>query len=91
MIDTTTDFSAAMADFGTAGTLNGETVIGIFDNGYAEGMDTVAGRRPFFAVPDTAAPAVDSGDTLVLGAASYRVVGVEPDGTGMTRLMLERR
>ena len=77
------------ADFAVAAALNGVSVTGIFDNGYAEPFGEVEGRQPTFLLPTASAPSVAHGQSLVIGAATYKVRGVEPDGTGVTLLKLE--
>ena len=77
------------ADFAVAAALNGVSVTGIFDNGYAEPFGEVEGRQPTFVLPTASASSVAQGQSLVIGAATYKVRGVEPDGTGVTALRLE--
>ena len=76
-------------DFAVTATLAGVSVTGIFDNGYAEPFGEVEGRQPTFLLPTASAPIVAHGQSLVIGAATYKVRGVEPDGTGVTLLKLE--
>lgn len=76
-------------DGGSASTING-----IFDNEFfeavSEGVIAVEGSQPRFICRTIDAPIAGTGDTLVVpvGGTSYDVVGVEPDGTGMTTLLL---
>lgn len=77
------------ADFAVTGTLAGVSVTGIFDNGYFEPFGEVEGRQPTFVLPTASASSVAQGQSLVIGAATYKVRGVEPDGTGVTVLRLE--
>ena len=77
------------ADFGVTATLAGADVRGIFDDAYGEAFGgLVAGSGPMFRLPSSIA--ATRGDSLVLGATTYTVVGIEPDGTGMTLLRLEK-
>jgi Phage Head-Tail Attachment len=77
-------------DFAVAATLNGAAVTGIFDAPYIEPIGNyVAGTAPMFTLPTTSASAAAQGQTLVIGATTYKVAGVEPDGTGITTLRLE--
>lgn len=89
MIDTTTDFAAAMDDFGVTAVIGGVDVQGIFDKDYLDAYG-VAGTVPIFTCKTADVSAVVPGTTtLSIGAASYLVVVVESDGTGMSRLKLE--
>jgi hypothetical protein len=79
-------------DFAVAATLQGVAVNGIFDETYMEPIgNVVEGRAPIFTCATTAIPAVSQGQTLVIGARTFKVRGVEPDGTGVTRLRLEEQ
>ena len=77
------------AELATAATLDGAAVSGIFDNAYAEAFD-MATRAPMFTLPSASAAAATQASVLVVGGVSYRVTSVQPDGTGVTTLMLER-
>lgn len=82
-------FAGYFADFGVLVTLNGTAVRGIFDDSYGDAFGgMVAGSGPMFRLPSTIA--VSRGDSLVHGAKSYTVVGIEPDGTGLTLLRLDQ-
>ena len=82
--------STYFADFGVDVTLAGASVRGIFDDAYGESFGgLVAGSGPMLRLPSSVA--VTSGATLVHGSTTYSVVGIEPDGTGMTVLRLEKQ
>lgn len=86
------DLSTFFADFGVAATLNGTAVRGVFDNGYAlgnVGVIGMAGTQPAFTLPTAILNGEPVGQTLVVNSASYYVSAHEPDGTGMSRLLLE--
>lgn len=76
-------------DFAVSATLNGAAVTGIFDNGYFEPFGEVEGRQPTFTLPTSSASSTVHGHVLAIGSATYKVRGVEPDGTGVTVLRLE--
>ena len=81
--------STYFADFGVDVTLAGASVRGIFDDAYGESFGgLVAGSGPMFRLPSSIA--VTRGATLVHGA-TYKVVSIEPDGTGMSVLRLEKQ
>jgi hypothetical protein len=77
------------AGFADAVTYNGLGIKGIFDNGYFEGLD-VQSVKPTFTCVAADASGVQ-GSTLIRNGVTYKVVGNEPDGTGVTRLILERQ
>lgn len=71
---------------------NGPAVAGIFDNGYAlgnVGLTGMASTQPTFTLPTASISGEPEGQTLVVNATSYYVSAHEPDGTGMSRLILE--
>lgn len=78
-----------VAEFGRAATLNGSvTTTGIFDDAFVDALG-VAATGPTFLCDLLG---VLYGDALVVsGKGSYKVVGAEPDGTGLTLLRLERQ
>lgn len=97
------DLSAFLSDFGVLATLDGTEVRGIFDAEYAVsdvgiGISTT---QPAFTlatvdVPSTVIdwfryyqdPDQPVGAVLTVAGASYAIVAHEPDGTGMSRLLL---
>jgi len=88
--DLTPFFSTA--DFASAATLNGAAVNGIFDKDYAEALDNdVQGSSPVFLCAAASVPSVAHGQSLVVASVTYKVRGVEPDGTGVVLLRLERQ
>ncbi|WP_291015004.1 hypothetical protein [Hydrogenophaga sp.] len=89
------DFSPFLsaAEFATTGLLAGVEVRGIFDNGSALGAVGIAGlatTQPSFTLPTAALPSPVVGSALVLGGQAYTVVAHEPDGTGVSLLLLEK-
>ena len=79
-------------EFASDATLGGVAVRGIFDNGYqafAVGPDVFA-TGPVFLMPSSSVPPNVTQLTLVVGAESWGVVEVEPDGTGVTLLRLRK-
>ena len=77
------------AELATAATLDGVAVSGIFDNAYTDAFG-MASRQPMFTLASSAAAAASQASALVVGGTAYRVTSVQPDGTGVTTLMLER-
>lgn len=79
-------------DFGVSGTLAGVPVNGILDEEYVEPLgDLVQGKAPVWQCRAADIPAVAHGQTLVVGARTFKVRGVEPDGTGVVLLRLEEQ
>lgn len=75
-------------EFAVDATVGGVALRGIFDSAYAEAL-SMEGSGPVlrFATADKSNAA--QGDAVVIGAASYTVAAVEPDGTGITLLRLQ--
>ena len=76
----------------TAATLGGVAVAAIFDNGYASagvGAYGMAGSAPALTLATASVPADPVGLAAVVGGVSYLVAAHEPDGTGISRLLLE--
>ena len=53
------------------------------------GMMEVEGSTPVAVVRSSDVSSVAQGDALVVDSVTYSVVGVRPDGTGITELALE--
>jgi Phage Head-Tail Attachment len=69
----------------------GAPVPGIFDNGYALGAVGIgmAGTQPTITLATASVSGEAVGQTLVVNGSSYYVAAHEPDGTGVSRLLLE--
>lgn len=79
------------AGFGTSVTWSGgEVLVGIFDNDYVEefGME---GRRPVLHCKTSEAGNVALNETATISGASYKLIRKEPDGTGVTLMILEKQ
>lgn len=70
----------------------GSAVAAIFDNGYALGQVGIgmAGTQPTLTLPTASITGEPAGQPVVVGGVSYVCAAAEPDGTGITRLLLER-
>jgi len=80
-------------DFGTSAVYSGtgSTINGIFDAAYAEALDgMVQGSQPAFVTRTADVPSATHGQTITISGTAYKIVGVEPDGTGLTLLRLEK-
>lgn len=65
-------------------------ILAIFDNEFVDGVE-VEGRQPVLTcrTSDVERLRVQKGATVAVEAANYRVRRHEPDGTGLSRLILE--
>lgn len=63
-------------------------VDGIFQGGYLEGAGQ-EGAQPVFGCAAADVPGVKHDDELAIAGTDYVVKGVQPDGTGWMRLVLE--
>lgn len=79
------------ADFAVAATYNGtKTVNGILGKAYIT-VNEVESTAPSFTCVASDMPNAKHGDTLVMNSTIYKVVGVQPDGTGIMTLVLEEQ
>lgn len=75
--------------FAVNATLGVATVPVIFDAAFSEALDIVGSTQPVAigASSDLAPAAV--GGTITINAVAYTIAEIQPDGTGITRLMLK--
>ncbi len=74
-------------------TLNAVSVTGIFDAPGTLGSIGefgITGTQPIYTLATTSVATDPVGKALVIGATTYTVVAHEPDGTGISRLILEK-
>lgn len=86
------DLTAFFADFGVPATLGGNAVVGIFDNGHSlgnVGAFGMASTQPALVLPTASVPTNPVGQAVVVASVGYVVAAHEPDGTGISRLVLE--
>lgn len=77
-------------DFAITATVGASSVDGIFNNGYAESFGVVAGSQPTFLCKVSDLPAITLGTTTaVINSTTYTIVEKQPDGFGLTTLVLE--
>jgi hypothetical protein len=72
--------------------VNSVAVPAIFDAAYAQGSVGaygMASSQPVLTLATADVPATPVGAAVVVGAASYLVAEHQPDGTGISRLLLE--
>lgn len=77
------------ADFAIAVTIGGSPVNAIFDDAYQDDLE-VEGSVPTLWCKTAALPAIAHGTAVVVNSVSYRISGIQPDGTGVTVLRLQR-
>ena len=90
--DTTAYFDTTTG-FAQAATVGGASVAVIFDNANAIGSVGpfgMASTQPSITLPTAQVPSTPVGTTVVVGGGTYLVAAHEPDGTGVSRLLLER-
>jgi hypothetical protein len=78
------------AEFATDATLDWVPVKGIFDAAYAQAFDGIATTATAFTMASADCHGATHASVLIIGAKSYRVRNIQPDGTGLTVLLLER-
>jgi hypothetical protein len=87
------DLAPFFVEFGSDATLNSVAVRAIFDNGYSLGSASgigFASTQPRLTLPTASVPANPVGMVVVVASVNYLVAEHEPDGTGLSVLLLER-
>ena len=91
-VETAADRSALLNDYGTTVTkADTSTFTAIFDNDFlAVDLDEseVESTEPTLLARTADVSGLAHGDSLTISAVSYTVRGIQPDGTGMTQIML---
>lgn len=102
MATTTPPFAQAIADMVSAvvpmlanvsATIDGVPVQGLFTDAYASanvGPYGMASSAPTLTLASADTPASPLDKAVTINATSYLVRATEPDGSGLTRLILER-
>lgn len=86
------DLSPFFGDLAVDATLNGAAVRGIFDAAYSAGEVGpmgIASTQPMLTLPTSSVPDSPVGKTAVVSGVNYLIAAHEPDGTGLSTLMLE--
>lgn len=76
--------------FGEQITVNAQTLWAVPDNAYIDALDIAAGTRPQAIVRTADVPSIAPGQTVVMQGTQYSVAEIQPDGTGMTTLILQK-
>lgn len=88
--ETLTDFINADTPGYVLATIGGVAVAAIFEAAYASALDFSAGGQPVLHCAASAVPSVATGTAVVVNAVNYTVAEVQPDGTGLVVLVLEK-
>lgn len=81
------------SEFAHTASIGGVAVTGIFDNGYALGNVGgfgMASTQPTLTLATAHVPGSPEGVAAVVNGVAYLVASHEPDGTGVSRLLLEK-
>lgn len=70
-------------------TIAGAPVVALFDGFYTDPMG-MASSVPILTVASADVSGAVHGTLVVAGAVNYTVQGIEPDGAGVTRLILQK-
>lgn len=79
------------SDFAVSATVGAATVLGVFDKPHLSALGGAVGTTdPSFTLKssDVSANSIARGTTLTISGTAYSVREIEPDGTGMTTLLL---
>lgn len=86
------DLTPFVAEFGDAGTLDGQPVRGIYeaDGEQVFGPSGFSMTRPAFQLPSSQVPSVVFHKALIIPQGNFKVERADPDGTGFTVLWLSK-
>jgi hypothetical protein len=85
------DLAAFFTDFAETVIVAGVSGAALFDDGFATVLDgTVATSGPQLTVRQSDFPGAQVGVAVTVRSVGYTIVGIEPDGTGVAVLRLER-
>lgn len=93
--DTATDIDTFLStnEFAVSYTYNSNVFTGIFDDAY-KGINLATGEiestEPQIIVKSSNVSGIEHGNTLIINSITYYVIGIHPDGTGLTTLTLSK-
>jgi hypothetical protein len=87
-VENSADRLAMLSDFGQTVSIDGSDVTAIYDEDYVESLD-IAGTRPLLYCRTSDVESAGHGDSVEVDGIDYTVAKVQPDGTGLTVLILE--
>ncbi|GJQ59783.1 MAG: hypothetical protein D8M57_13215 [Candidatus Scalindua sp. AMX11] len=74
-------------------TYNSGTIQGIFDNAFLEDQQDdvdIETLQPQVTVKTSDVSGLAHGDTMTIDSVVYNVIGIQPDGTGLTNVLLSQ-
>jgi hypothetical protein len=74
-------------EFAVTAAVAGVSVYGLFDRPHAEDIE-VSGYSPALYCKTSDVSAAVEGDAVTVNGTDYTVIGIEDDGTGVTKLIL---
>jgi hypothetical protein len=80
-------------DFAVSITYNSATINGIFDKEFAqtaEGEVAIESTVPQVLVKDSDIVGAAHGDVMTINGINYNIIGIQPDGTGSTLILLSQ-
>ncbi len=80
-------------EFAVDVTYNSATIQGIFDDEFTsavEGEMGIESSVPQVLVKTSDVPNVAHNETMTINSVVYNVIGIQPDGTGMTLILLSQ-
>lgn len=87
------DLDTFFEEFGKTATVGGVDITVIFDAAFA-GVEafgvTVETDSPLMVAKSTDVASVARGASVVIESVTYKVTGIQPDGTGITAVILSR-
>jgi hypothetical protein len=86
------NLSDFLLDFAVPATIGTATVNGILHREFVDvttQRGVINGYRPTFDCAAADLPEIERGDTVTIGGDEYEYVMQEPDGTGLTKLILK--
>jgi hypothetical protein len=92
-LETDLDVFLNASEFATDITYKSATITGIFDNAYvvsALDTDDVETLQPQVYVKSGDVVGIVQGDTMTINGITYKVISPQPDGTGLTLVILSR-
>lgn len=84
-----TAFLDTTQGFAVNATLGAATVPVIFDNAFSDALGIVSSTQPVALGTTADLAAATVGSTITINAVAYTIAEIQPDGTGLTRLMLK--
>ncbi len=91
--DLTTDLDVFINadEFAVDVTYNAATIQGVFDDEFSsavEGEMGVESTVPQVTVKTSDVSSATHGETMTINSVNYNIIGIQPDGTGMTLILL---